>query len=127
MAPADSPSRVEACHFLFELVQCRGLRFDLGAGARWQLHIVLMEAGLRTLHRVVSEQYVIEKTIRECGELAIAFLRDAHSGEQNDQENQRNPHKVDYTGVCSFTFDPVTPSSRLSHSDTVISGVPCSS
>ena len=93
------PARVKTVHFLFELVQSRSLRFDLGAGARWQLHIVLMEAGLRTLHGVVGEQYVIEKTVRQRSELAVTLLRDAHSGHQENQKNERNPHKLDYTGV----------------------------
>ena len=99
MAPADSPRGVETGHFLFELVQRGGLRLDLGARARWQLRIVLMEAGLRTLHGVVGEQHLVEKPVRQPGELAVTLLRDAHAGQQEDQNNKRNPHKVDYTGV----------------------------
>src|ERR1035437_2796821 len=90
-------ARIEACHFLFELVERRRLRLDIGARPGRQQRIVLMEPRLRTLHGIVSEHHFVKYAVRQLVELAVTLLSEPHPGQHKNRHNSRHLHGVDYS------------------------------
>ena len=91
-ADGESPRGVECLHFRQKLLSGGDLLVDFGARAGGQQGIVPMETGLGGRGRVETEHQLVENTVGQLVEIAVAGLRQAHAGYEEGEEDTKDSH-----------------------------------